>query len=133
MLYGMLAGLLKNRPLLLLKSVSNNNGLEAVRCLISTLQPNTRNRSLALLNNIMQWSQFSMKEALLGQVLKLEDAFREHDRIAGVDLPESIRMAVLSRCVTGQLRLHLQMQMTDTMSYGELRENILRWDRATVR
>ena len=74
-----------------------------------------------------------MKEALLGQVLKLEDAFREHDRIAGVDLPESIRMAVLSRCVTGQLRLHLQMQMTDTMSYGELRENILRWGRATVR
>ena len=67
MLYG---GLLKNRPLLLLKSVSNNNGLEAVRCLISTLQPNTRNRSLALLNNIMQWSQFSMKEALLGQVLR---------------------------------------------------------------
>ena len=52
-LYGLLASLLKQRPLLLLKGIEQGNGLEAVRQFIRTCQPPSRNRSLALLHLIM--------------------------------------------------------------------------------
>ena len=42
-LYGLLASLLKNRPLLLLKGVQRGNGFEAVRQLFKTCQPSSRN------------------------------------------------------------------------------------------
>ena len=45
-LYGLLASLLRNRPLLLLKGIEQGNGIEAVRQLFRTCQPSSRNRSL---------------------------------------------------------------------------------------
>ena len=131
-MYGLLSGLLKNRPLLLLKPIPDSNGLEAVRELIATLQPPNTNRTLALLNNIMQRGTLNMRESLLGQILKLEDAFREHDRISS-PLSETIKVAILSRSVSGQLRTYKQVHLSETSSYNELREAILKWDRATVR
>ena len=81
-LYGLLASLLKQRPLMLLKGIEQGNGMEAVRQLFRTCQPSSRNRSLGLLHVIMQWPSFDMKSALLPQVLKLEDSFREYEKIA---------------------------------------------------
>ena len=47
-LYGLLASLMRQRPLLLLKGVEQGNGVEAVRRLFKTCQPTSRNRALAL-------------------------------------------------------------------------------------
>ena len=47
-LYSLLAGLLKNRPLLVLRQVVDSNGLEAYRQLLSSLEPVSRNRSLGI-------------------------------------------------------------------------------------
>ena len=131
-LYGLLASLLKNRPLMLLKGVEQGNGLEAVRQLVRTCQPSSRNRSLALLHLIMQWPNFDMRAALLPQILKLEDSFREYEKIAS-PLADELRFAVLMKCLSGQLKTYLQVTLKDSTTYEELRESALRFDTSTIR
>ena len=46
--YSLLTGLMKQRPLRLVRGISGQNGLEAWRVLTKDLQPKTRQRSLAL-------------------------------------------------------------------------------------
>ena len=132
-LYGLLASLLKQRPLMLLKGIEQGNGLEAVRQLFRTCQPSSRNRSLGLLHLIMQWPSFDMKSALLPQVLKLEDSFREYEKISTSPLPEEIRFAVLMKVLGGQLKTYLQVTLKDGTSYEDLREAALRYDQSTIR
>ena len=120
-LYGLLASLLKQ-----------GNGMEAVRQLFRTCQPSSRNRSLGLLHVIMQWPSFDMKSALLPQMLKLEDSFREYEKIAS-PLPEEIRFAVLMKVLGGQLKTYLQVTLKDGTSYEDLRESALRYDQSTIR
>ena len=102
-LFGLLASLMRQRPLLLLKGVEQGNGMEAVRQLFTTCQPTTRNRSLALLHCIMQWPAFDMQGALLPQVLNLEDSFREYEKFSS-PLNEELKCAVLMKCLGGQLK-----------------------------
>ena len=131
-LYGLLASLLKNRPLLLLKGIEQGSGLEAVRQLFRTCQPSSRNRSLGLLHLIMQWPSFDMKSAILPQILKLEDSFREYEKIAST-LSEELKFAVLLKCLSGHLKTYLQVSMRENMTYEELREATLRYDQCTIK
>ena len=131
-LYGLLASLMRQRPLLLLKGVEQGNGLEAVRQLFKTCQPANRNRALALLHLIMQWPNFDMRNALLPQVLKMEDSFREYEKI-GSPLNEELKCAVLMKCLGGQLKTYMQVSMKDSTSYEDLREAALRFDQRTIR
>ena len=131
-LYGLLASLMRQRPLLLLKGVEQGNGIEAVRQLFRTCQPTSRNRALALLHLIMQWPNFDMRNALLPQVLKMEDSFREYEKIAS-PLNEELKCAVLMKCLGGQLKTFLQVTMKETTSYEELRDAALRFDQSTIR
>ena len=131
-LFSLLASLLKGRPLLLLKGVPVGNGLEAVRQLIRSCMPSNRNRSLGLLQVLMAWPQFDMKQAMLPQILKPEDTFRECERIGGSVSPE-LRFAILLKCVTGNLKTYLQVSLQDNTSYDELRESIIKYDSATIK
>lgn len=54
-LYGLLASLLKHRPLLVLKQVSGCNGYEALRQLMESCEPVSRNRAMGLLNAMLAW------------------------------------------------------------------------------
>ena len=131
-LYGLLASLMRQRPLLLLKGVEQGNGLEAVRQLFKTCQPATRNRALALLHLIMQWPNFDIRNALLPQVLKMEDSFREYEKISS-PLNEELKCAVFMKCLGGQLKTYMQVTMKETTSYEDLREAALRFDQSTIR
>ena len=131
-LYGLLASLLKNRPLSLLKGIEQGNGLEAVRQLFRTCQPSSRNRSLGLLHLIMQWPSFDMRSAILPQILKLEDSFKEYEKIATA-LSEELKFAVLLKRLSGQLKTYLQVSMRENMTYEELREATLRYDQCTIK
>ena len=131
-LYGLLAGLLRGRALQTLKSVANADGYEAWRQLLLTLRPASKNRGLALMSAIMGWPGFQMNQAVQPQLLKLEDAFEEARR-ASVTIQDEMKIAVLLRCLSGQLRTHVSLQLSEGMSYGELRECLLKWDRAQQR
>ena len=115
-MYGLTAALLKGRPLLMLKAVKNFNGYEGYRQLVLSNEPKSQNRSMSLLNVIMTWPQFSPKTSMISQVMKLESAFMEYEKL-GDPLPETIRAAVLLRCLTGQLKTWMQLQLGESTKY----------------
>eukprot|EP00435_Cladocopium_sp_Y103_P009533 s340_g2.t1 len=131
-LYSLLAGLMKQRCLHILKSAPSGDGYEGLRQLILAMRPPVQNRGLALLSAVTAWSPFVMQRPLLPQVLKLEQAFEETVK-AGTQLPDSLRTAVLLRCIQGQLKTHLNLSPTDGCSYADVREQVLKWDRAQAK
>lgn len=131
-LYGLLASLLKHRPLLVLKQVSGCNGYEALRQLMESCEPVSRNRAMGLLNAMLAWPQFNTKTSFLAQILKLETAFAEYNK-TGSTISEEIKSAVLLGSVTGTLKTWLQLRVTDATSYQELRDSILSFERSTTK
>ncbi|CAE7534628.1 GIP [Symbiodinium sp. CCMP2592] len=133
LLYGMLNGLLYERGRRLLRSVQDQNGFEAWRLLSKDLMPKTRNRVLALLRTINSWPSFAAQQGLAQQLLRLESAFEEYERLQPDRLPENNKMATLLSCLTGQLRQRANVVISDDSSYSDLRELVLRWDGANTK
>ena len=132
-LYALLASLVKYRPLAMIRQVKESNGMEAYRLLIQSLEPTSKNRALGLLTMILEWKPFEMKKgSILGQVLRLEEAFAEYEK-TGSRLEDNIRFAVLMRCVGGQLKTWLQLNVAESQDYQKLREAIIQYDNATMR
>ena len=129
-LYGLLSGVLKQRPLMLLKQVQNSNGFEAYRQLVVANEPQNKNRSMSLLSTIMSWPQFNNKSSLLSQIMRLDGAFMEYERL-GSKLNDELKAAILLRCVTGQLKTWLQLQVSETTTYNSVREHVLSYERST--
>ena len=129
-LYGLLASLLRGRPLQVVKQVDKANGFESLRQLIVACEPASRNRSMGLLSCILSWPSFSSKSTYLAQ--KFETAVNEYEK-TGEKVSDSIKSAVLMRSVTGNLKTWLQLRLTDSTSYKELREAILAFERSTTK
>ncbi|CAE7302273.1 unnamed protein product [Symbiodinium sp. KB8] len=106
-MYGLLASLLNDRLKRLLKTVSDNNGYEAYRLISLELRPSSRTRALALMQTIHNWPVFDSKQGLLAQVVRLEQAMAEYDSIASQAMSDDQRVVSLLRCLTGQLRQHV--------------------------
>ena len=70
-----------------------------------------------------------MNQPLQPQLLKLEDALEEARR-AGTTIPDQLQQAILLKCVSVQLRTHLNLAIQDTTSFKDLREHVLKWDRS---
>ena len=93
------------------------------------MRPNTQARGLSLLSSVTAWPAFSMSKPLQAQLLRLEDAYEETRR-AGTTLSDELKSAIALRCITGALKTHLSLSLKETSTYADLREEILRWDRA---
>ena len=130
-LFGLLASLLKGRPLMLLKGVDVGNGFEAVRQLIRSRQPSNRNRSIALMRclcngRISRWNRLYFHRF---------SSWRIHfasSRIGG-QLTAETKFSIFMRCVGGQLKTYLQVTPQENTTYNDLRENIIRFDSATIK
>ena len=131
-LYSLLSSLVRQRALLVIRQVENSNGLEAYRQLVQQNEPMTKNRSMGLLNAIMNWPTFSAKTSLMQQVLRLEHAFAEYERL-GAKLNEDLKTAILMRCVTRQLKVWLQLQVNESTNYAKVRETVLLYDSSTTK
>ena len=70
-----------------------------------------------------------MSKPLQAQVLRLEDAFEETRR-AGTVLGDELKYAIMLRCITGVLKTHFSLHLNENCTYPELREEVLRWERA---
>eukprot|EP00435_Cladocopium_sp_Y103_P039736 s2263_g10.t1 len=130
--YSLLSSLLRQRALLVVRQVTGCNGLEAYRTLIQQNEPISKNRSMGLLNLIMNWPTFSNKMSLMQNVLKLEHAYAEYEKL-GSRLNDDLKTAILMRSVTGQLKVWLQLQVTEATTYNRVREMILLYDTSTTR
>ena len=130
--YSLLSSLMRQRALLVVKQVPGNNGLEAYRLLVAQNEPANKNRAMSLLNTIMNWPAFNSKMSLMQNVLRLEHAFSEYERL-GTALQDDLKTAILLRSVTGQLKVWLQLQVGDGTTYMRVREMIMMYDASTVK
>ncbi|CAL1151636.1 unnamed protein product [Cladocopium goreaui] len=96
-LYAISAGILKSRPLRLLRQRPNSNGLQVWRQLRSLYAPKTKVRSMAILSAIMGHPAFTKP---LGD---------EHDKIAGVNIAEDILLTTFVRCLPHHVQQHIQL------------------------
>ena len=126
-LYGLLASLVKQRPLLVVKQMKMSNGYEAYRQLIQSCEPLNKNRAMCLLSIIMNWPDFNLKASLLSQVLRLETTYAECEKL-GNKLAHVIKAAVLLRSVTGNVKPWLQLRANDKTTFSQLRELVLTYD-----
>jgi len=85
-----------------------------------------------MMNTIMGWKEFDMRQPLLPQILKLEETFLELSRVSD-PLPENLKLAILSRCITGQLKTYINVHLDEGATFDQMREAVLRFDRATTK
>ena len=67
-----------------------------------------------------------------GTLLKLEEAFLALARVS-CPLPENLKLAILSRCITGQFKTYINGHLDAGAPLDILREAVLRFDRATTK
>ena len=131
-LYAILSGLLKGRPLVILRSIPEQNGFELWRQLQSVYAPRTRARSLALLSAYMSYPAFTKDKSFREQVNALERVSDEYRKVSGSAIGADVQMGVLVRVLPNHLRQHIQLQMTESSSYDTIREAVMNYESVTT-
>ena len=132
-LYSILTGLLKGKPLRLLRQVSNRNGFEVWRQLCQLFMPRTRSRAISILAALMGVPSFTTKDrTLLDQVLGLERMRAEYVRSSGTDIPDDIMLSVLVRALPKAIQQHVQLQLSETSTYDQVRAMVVSYERTTT-
>ena len=131
-LHSILVGLSWGRPLKLLRSVEDGNGLEVWRELTRQLAPRTRARSLSLLQAFLNHPNFTKEKHLLEQVLGLERIAEEYHAVAKEEISDNTKLSVLLRAVPQKLRQHLQLQLDEAATYAVVRNRVLAYERTTT-
>ena len=131
-LFSIFTGFLRGKPLRLLRQQEDRNGIEVYRQLVQLYQPSSKSRSLALLQAYMQAPQFVKDKTLLEQVLGLERLRSEYQRSSGNDVSDDLALSILVRCLPTHIRQHVQLQMSDSSSYQQVRSYILGYEVVTT-
>ena len=105
-LYSLLSSLLQGRLLSLVRNVDRSNGLETLRQLLENCQPRARNRTMSMLQSIMSYPNFVMKNSIMSQLVRLEEHFVQFEKMGG-KLTDEMKSAVVLKCVSGPLKIHL--------------------------
>ena len=130
-LFAILAGILKNRPLRILRAVPESNGLEVWRQLHALFVPRTKVRSMAILNAIMGFPSFSKEKTLLEQVQMLERLGDEYRKASGSDISDDILLTTLVRALPRPVQQHIQLGMTNTTTYQEVKDRLVAYERVS--
>ena len=97
-LHSILAGILKNRPLKLLRQISDSNGLEAWRQLHNLYSRKTKGRAMALLTALMGFLMFTKDKTCLEQLQSLERLAEEYRKASGQEVSDDILLNTLPEC-----------------------------------
>ena len=130
-LYAILSGLLKGKPLRVLRQQEDRNGLEVYRQLVQTFTPSSRSRSLSLLQALMQFPQFTKDRTLAEQILSLDRLRSEYQRCAGQDISDDLAVSILVKCLPTAIRQHIQLQITDKHSYSDIKAFVQTYEMTT--
>ena len=131
-LYSLLSSLLQGRLLSLVRNVDTSNGLEALRHLLENCQPRARNRTMSMLQSIMSYPNFVMKNSIMSQLVRLEEHFVQFEKMGG-KLTDEMKSAVVLKCVSGPLKIHLNLSLNESSTYPQIREVIKAYDTATTK
>ena len=132
-LYNILTGILRGKPLRLLRQTTERNGFEVWRKLVQLFSPKTKSRSISLLAALMNIPSFSLKDkTLMDQILGLERLRTEYTRSSGSDVADDLMLSILVKSLPKALQTHIQLQMTEHSSYAQVRELVLSYETVTT-
>ena len=117
-LYSILSGLLKGRPLRILRSVNDRNGMEVWRQLHLQFAPRTKGRAISLLTAYMHFPAFDKGKSFLENIQNLERVRGEYRKASNVEIADDIQLSVLVRCLPRHVQQHVQLQMREESSYS---------------
>ena len=133
-LYGVLSSYLRGRPLKLVRHMKDENGFEAWQRLLKEMQPATRARALALLTQLSR-VQFAEGKTFSEQLPQYESIVTEYERISGHAYADDAKVASILQAVPPHLRAHLQLWITETTTYEQVKNKVMelealstRWD-----
>ena len=131
-LYAVLTSYLRGRCSGLVRSFAKSrDGFRLWRAVIAEYEPPSRQRSLAIAQALASYPSFSSTKTALENVLTYESLVQQFEELSGQQYPEELKSATLIRCSESRLREHLQLTVGETSSYGQLREAVLNFDKAS--
>ena len=98
------------------------------RVICRDLLPTARTRALALLQAINSWPSLFPQQGMMLQLSKLEQAQREYELASNTTLTDDRKMAILLKCLTGQLKQYTNLMIANSSTYSELRQLVQRWE-----
>ena len=114
-LYAILARIMKNRPLRLLRQIPESNGFETWRQLRNLFTPRTKARSMAILSAIMGFPSFKSDRTLFGQVQTLERLGDECQKTSGNNISDDILLTTLIRSLPRAVQQHILTRRSRTV------------------
>ena len=109
-LYSVLTGLLRGKPLRMLRQIEGRNGFEVWRQLVQLFQPKTKSRAISTLSALMNIPGFTQKDrTLLDQILVLERLRTEY-----------VMLSVLVRALPKAIQQHIQLQMHENSTCAQV-------------
>ena len=93
--------------------------------------PSTRQRSLALAQALGSYPAFGRDRSSLESILNYEQLVLEYEQASGSVYPKELMAATLIKCCQPRLREQIQLSITDTTSYVDIREKIISYERVS--
>ena len=87
----------------------SRNGFALWKSLLRIYQPSTRSRSLALMQAIHSYPNFSPGVSSIAQISKLEELVKDYERCSGQSYPREILLSTLLRCIPSPLKEHIHL------------------------
>ncbi len=91
----------------IVQSVSDSNGLEALRRLVRRFNPVTQGRVLSILNSILQIDLGAEETTLMDKLVQWESKVSEFEHLSREVLPDIIKRAIVTERAPAQVRTHL--------------------------
>ena len=73
-----------------------------------------------------------MKNSIMSQLVRLEEHFVQFEKMGG-KLTDEMKSAVVLKCVSAPLKIHLNLSLNESSTYAQIREVIKAYDTATTK
>ena len=127
-----MTGLLRGKPLRVLRQIEDRNGYELWWQLTQLYAPKTKARSISVLSALLHVPSFTKDKTLLDQVLGLERLRAEYAKSSGADLPDDLMLSVLVRALPRHIQQHVQLQMDENSTYEDVRALVVGYEKVTT-
>ena len=87
---------------------------------------------MSTLSDIMSSPNFVKDKSMVEQVASLERLGDECRKAAGKELSEDVLLTTLVKVLPAQLRQHVQLSMTETSTFKDVKEKILAFDKVST-
>ena len=131
-LYSILATYLKNRPLRILRSVTNGDGYRVWRMLVDELQPSSRPRALALAQALVKFPPYREGGSLLNYTIAFERIVAEYEKVSPAPYDDNLKISTLMAGLPSDIKKYLELSVDEHVTYEKLRCRLLQFEKTST-